>query len=596
MSRLRHPDPRLLLRRAPSLNHQQTATAPPRQRLGQRDVKLECGWGRLILAHTYRKPEQLARDLAAEAPEQRNIAFYVRDPHVILAQAPQELFLDPSHTYRIWLSQYRTARLRSRRFLIRRLRSRADAAAINRLYCCRHMVPTDPDFVWKHRTSKNLSYVVAEDVDTGEVIGTVTGIDHVHAWGDPEGGCSLWCLAVDPQISHPGVGQALVRYLLEHYQARGRTYLDLSVMHDNEQAIALYQKLGFERVPVFAVKRKNAINEPLFTAPPPDDVADFNIYARIIVDEARRRGMRVDVLDASGGYFRLSWGGRTVACRESLSELTSAVAMSRCQDKTVTHRLLTEAGLRVPAQHVVQDDGSDVAFLRRHGSVVVKPRDGEQGHGISVDVRDEDSLREAIQSARHYGDTVLLERYCAGEDLRVIVIGQEVVAAAVRRPPEVVGDGRTILRELIEKLSRRREAATGGESKIPLDAETARCIKLAGFSLDQALPAGEHLAVRKTANLHTGGTLHDVTGHLHPTLAEAAVSAARALDIPVTGLDLIVAAPEQPDYVIIEANERPGLANHEPQPTAERFLDLLFPGSGSDHGSRHAGESRHPVS
>jgi D-alanine-D-alanine ligase-like ATP-grasp enzyme len=33
----------------------------------------------------------------------------------------------------------------------------------------------------------------------------------------------------------------------------------------------------------------------------------------------------------------------------------------------------------------------------------------------------------------------------------------------------------------------------------------------------------------------------------------------------------------EPEYVIIEANERPGLANHEPQPTAERFVDLLFP-------------------
>jgi hypothetical protein len=31
--------------------------------------------------------------------------------------------------------------------------------------------------------------------------------------------------------------------------------------------------------------------------------------------------------------------------------------------------------------------------------------------------------------------------------------------------------------------------------------------------------------------------------------------------------------------VFIEANERPGLANHEPQPVPERFVDLLFPGT-----------------
>jgi len=83
--------------------------------------------------------------------------------------------------------------------------------------------------------------------------------------------------------------------------------------------------------------------------------------------------------------------------------------------------------------------------------------------------------------------------------------------------------------------------------------------------------------VRKTANLHTGGTIHDVTDTTHPQLIDAAVSAARAIEIPVTGIDLMVKSPREPDYVFIEANERPGLANHEPQPTAERFIDLLFP-------------------
>ena len=91
------------------------------------------------------------------------------------------------------------------------------------------------------------------------------------------------------------------------------------------------------------------------------------------------------------------------------------------------------------------------------------------------------------------------------------------------------------------------------------------------------LPEGEILQVRKTANLHTGGTIHDVTEQLHPALRKAAVQAALALDIPVVGLDFLVPDVAGADYVIIEANERPGLANHEPQPTAQRFIDLLFP-------------------
>ena len=42
------------------------------------------------------------------------------------------------------------------------------------------------------------------------------------------------------------------------------------------------------------------------------------------------------------------------------------------------------------------------------------------------------------------------------------------------------------------------------------------------------------------------------------------------------------------DNYVIEANERPGLANHEPQPTAERFLDMLFPQTATTRIEKHA--------
>ncbi|HSK56386.1 MAG TPA: hypothetical protein VK908_14100, partial [Jiangellales bacterium] len=172
---------------------------------------------------------------------------------------------------------------------------------------------------------------------------------------------------------------------------------------------------------------------------------------------------------------------------------------------------------------------------------------------------------------------VLLEECVEGEDLRVVVIDHQVVAAAVRQPATVVGTGRHTVRALIEAQSRRRSAATGGESSIPLDDSTAETVRAAGYGMEDVLPEGTELRVRRTANLHTGGTIHDVTARLHPRLADAAVTASRAIDIPVTGLDLLVPDVAGPDYVVIEANERPGLANHEPQPTAQAFVDLLFP-------------------
>ena len=530
----------------------------------------------MIFGHTFPDAKAIVEALQQERPERRDIAVYVRDPHVLLANAPNEVFLDPSHTYRLNLSTYRASRRTPKSFFVRRLTSRADAEAINRIYSARGMVPAPPEFFWDGRDARALSYFVAEDEVTGDVLGTATGVDHARAFGDPEHGASLWCLAVDPQARHPGIGEALVRRLAEYFAARGASWLDLSVLHDNAQAITLYEKLGFKRVPFFTIKRKNPINETLFTAPAAD--AELNPYAKIIVKEARRRGIHVEITDPEGGFYRLTYGGRSIHCRESLCELTSAVAMSICDDKSVTRRFVAEAGVRAPDQiHADEPADAVAAFLGKHGSVVVKPARGEQGRGIAVGVATQEDLDAAVERARAHCDTVLLEEQVEGDDLRLVVINFRLVAAALRRPARVVGDGQRSVRDLIELQSRRRAAATGGESRIPLDAETERAVMNAGHTFASVPAEGEELQVRKTANLHTGGTIHDVTDIVHPTLVDAAIKAARAIDIPVVGIDLMVASPRKPDYAFIEANERPGLANHEPQPTAERFVDLLFP-------------------
>jgi GNAT-family acetyltransferase (TIGR03103 family) len=544
-----------------------------------RDVVAECGWGRLVFGQTFSDDTALAALLRSEELGTRDICLYHPSPHVLVSRDPAQLFVDPSHTYRRRLdfAADEVDLTDTPGVVVRPFEGADDADAINRIYTAAGMVTAPPEVMLGNQGSPAFHYLVAVDSLTGEVIGTVTGVDHVEVFGDPEGGTSLWCLAVDPQALRSGIGEALTRALLHEFQSRGRRFCDLSVMHDNVPAIRLYEKLGFERVGVFAVKRKNPINEPLFVGPVPDEIEALNPYARIIADEARRRGIVVEVIDAEGGFLRLIYGGREVVTRESLSELTSGVAVSWCDDKRVTRRLLAAAGLAVPQGVAASTEQADVAFLDEVGEVVVKPARGEQGRGITVGVTDPDHLARAVAEARAHCPDVLLEACHHGEDVRVVVIDHEVVAASIRRPATVVGDGRHTIEELIRAQSRRRAAATGGESTIPLDQGTVDTVAAAGWSLDDVLPESETLAVRRTANLHTGGTIHDVTADLHPELAEAAVRASRVLDLPVTGLDLLVAAVDQPDYVIIEANERPGLANHEPQPTAERFVDLLFP-------------------
>ncbi len=539
---------------------------------------LELGWGRLIFGQTFEDPDKLAAVLQQEEQGRRDICIYARESHVLVAKSPAELFIDPSHTYRWRLHADDPQSPEPVGFSVRPLRDHAEADEMNRVYVRCAMVPAPTELIWNnHLHCDAVQYLVAVRDDDGSVVGTVTGVDHKRLFNDPEDGSSLWSLAVDPTASLPGIGAALTRTQAAIFRERGRAYLDLSVAYDNEAAIALYEKLGFQRVPVLAVKRKNAINEPLFT-PARETVDDLNPYARIIADEAMRRGIHIEVLDAETGEMRLSFGGRSVVTRESLSEYTSAVAMSRCDDKRLTRRIVSEAGIVVPKGRLATFDAEDHAFLAEVGDVVVKPTRGEQGKGITVGVDSDEALDAALARAREQHPEVLIEQRAPGDDLRLVVIDGKVIAAALRKPAAIIGTGKHTIRELIETQSRRRAAATGGESRIPLDDVTEATVAEAGWSFDDVLPEGERLRVRKTANLHQGGTIHDVTAIVHPELCRVGVAAAEAIGIPVTGIDLLVPDVTRDEYVFVEANERPGLANHQPQPTAQAFIDFLFPG------------------
>jgi GNAT-family acetyltransferase (TIGR03103 family) len=548
-----------------------------------KDVELELGWGRLIFGQTFADPDTLSEALRREAPGRRDICIYARESHVVIARAPTELFIDPSHTYRLRFTSEHDEDLAPSPLgvTVRTLNDPADADAMNRVFVRCGMVPAPVETIWdNHLHAEAVTYLVAARDEDGAVVGTVTGVDHEVLFSDPEHGSSLWTLAVDPAAALPGVGDALTRAMAEHFRNAGRAYMDLSVGHDNAAAIALYEKLGFRRVPVLAIKRKNAVNEPLFTQPP-ETVEDLNPYARIIADEALRRGIWVEVLDAETGEMRLSHGGRSLITRESLSEFTSAIAMCRCDDKRLTRRLVSEAGITVPPARLATFDDDDYAFLQEVGEVVVKPTRGEQGKGITVGVTADngpDELAVALARARQQYPEVLIEQRVQGDDLRLVVIDGRVVAAALRVPPEVIGTGEHSVRDLIAAESRRRSAATGGESRIPQDDLTESTVRDAGWKLDDVLPKGIRLRVRRTANLHQGATIHDVTAQVNQELCRVGVAAAAAIGIPVTGIDLLVPDVTGDDYAFIEANERPGLANHEPQPTAAAFLDYLFPG------------------
>ncbi len=535
----------------------------------------DMGWGRLIFANTFNKAENIMNILHNEKEEQRDIVVYSRYPHIIISKAPHEVFLDPSYFYRFWLEKYNKTKEKKTGFTINPIESKKDAEGTVQMLKARKFICPEANYIWKKRKTKEIMYVVAKEEQTGKIIGTVQALDHKLLFNDAENGASFWELAVDPQATQPGIGLALVDYLLNFYKKKGRAYLDLSVMADNKEATRLYKKMGFKKIYSFALKKRNPINEPLFSAPKPQ--GKLNPYSEIIINEAKKRGIIVEIVDENNAYFSLMFGGRRIRCRESLSELTNAFSMSICQDKEVTGKILKKEGFNTPNQINAENWKDNLKFLKKYKKIVVKPAFGKSGKGFSIGINNIKNMKKAIERAKKSYEKIIIENFVGGQDLRTTIIDFEFIAGVVRKPPVIKGTGKHTIEELIKKYNRRRMSATKGESKVPLDDQTKISIKDEGYKLASILPKGKNILLRKNSNLHTGGTLHDVTEKISPALKETAVQAAKALDIPVVGINFIVPRLNGKEYCIIGVNERPGLVNREPQPTAEKFIDLLFP-------------------
>lgn len=234
----------------------------------KRNVTLDCGWGHIFFGQTFENKDELIDLFKDEREGRRDLAMYVREHQVLLAKAPELLFVDPSLTYRLWLSEFRPFAERKERYVIRQLMDMDDAEGINRVYDACGMVTADPERIVYNQSGTATTYFVAVDLKKDRIIGTIMGVDHKQLFGDPDNGSSFWCLAVDPKSRARGVGRNLIRYMAEYFQVRGREYMDLSVLHDNHKAIRLYQNQGFRQVPVYVVKRKNEINSDFYRGGP----------------------------------------------------------------------------------------------------------------------------------------------------------------------------------------------------------------------------------------------------------------------------------------------------------------------------------------
>ena len=313
-----------------------------------------------------------------------------------------------------------------------------------------------------------------------------------------------------------------------------------------------------------------------------------------IVAAAVARGIPYRRL-TSGSLVQFGWGRRQRRIQAAETSRTSAIAEAIAQDKELTKQLLHAAGVPVPLGRPVTDAEDAWAAAQEVGApVVVKPRDGNQGKGVAVNISSREQIMEAYRVAEAQRDDVMVERYLPGHDFRLLVVGDTLVAAARRDPPSVHGDGVRSIRELVDEMNcdpRRGEGHGTALTKIRLDEIALATLAKYGYTPESVPAPGALVVLRNNANLSTGGTATDVTDDVHPDFAARAIAAAKAVGLDVCGVDVVadtVIRPlESQGGGIVEVNAAPGLRMHvspsygKGRPVGEAIVSALF-GPGED--------------
>jgi cyanophycin synthetase len=308
-----------------------------------------------------------------------------------------------------------------------------------------------------------------------------------------------------------------------------------------------------------------------------------------IVDAAVARGIPFRRL-TEGSLVQFGWGSRQRRIQAAEIDATGAIAETIAQDKELTKRLLDAAGVPVPLGRTVSDpDDAWTAALEVGLPVVIKPKDGNQGKGVTVNVTTREQLTAGFHTAAEFRDDVMVEKYLPGHDYRLLVIGNKLIAAARREPPHVLGDGKHSVRELVEIVNRDPRRGSGHATsltKIRFDDIALAVLAKQGFDADTVPARGQRVTLRDNANLSTGGSATDVTDDVHPDVAARAIAAAHMVGLDICGVDLVCDSVHKPiedqNGGIVEVNAAPGLRMHispsfgKGRAVGEAIMDTLY--------------------
>jgi cyanophycin synthetase len=291
-----------------------------------------------------------------------------------------------------------------------------------------------------------------------------------------------------------------------------------------------------------------------------------------------------------GSMIMFGWGSKQRRIQAAEMDVTSAIAEAIAQDKQLTKKLLAAAGVPVPlGREVATPEDAWAAACDVGLPVVIKPKDGNQGKGVTINITTHEQLLAAYAAASEFGDDILVERYIPGNDFRLLVVGNKLVAAARRDPPTVVGDGSHTIRKLVEQVNKDPRRGSGHATsltKIRFDDIALASLAAQGFKADSVPAKGKRITLRHNANLSTGGSATDVTDDVHPEVAARAVAAAQMVGLDICGVDVVCSSIlhplEEQGGGVVEVNAAPGLRMHlspsygKARPVGKAIISSMF--------------------
>ena len=369
------------------------------------------------------------------------------------------------------------------------------------------------------------------------------------------------------ETSQPGVYRVVIRYREE---AVGRACLEAALK------VVLAAIRGDDLDVQGVVKGLKSLAQDVCLGP--------STMATIEAAEARRiPWLRLN----DGSLVQLGYGARQHRIWTTETDRTSAIAEGIAQDKEATRQVLRLCGVKVPEGRAVQDKDAAWAAAEEIGlPVVVKPRDGNHGRGVFLNLTTREQVCAAFDVAVQEGEGVLVEQFLPGYEHRLLVVNGIVVAAARGMWAHVVGDGRSTVLELVEaQLNSDPRRGHGDDCPLnPVDVDSIVLMELKGQGLtpDSVPKEGQKVLIQRNGNLSD-----DVTDLVHPEVASMAAMAARAVGLDVAGVDIVtpdISRPlEEVGGAVVEVNAGPALhphlmpANSPARPVGAAILKTLYP-------------------